>query len=145
MTNYLPQIPDFTMGKPSLKSRKTSQARKKKRFMKQIKSREEEVSDLQIQMQDFKKNVEDVGKTFFKELNKCSRENDNLAKWLKIYDKQINDYREEIYNLNSKLYFSSQTSQLSSQSQQPQPPPHQPHQPQSPTYKSLADYFDSQK
>ena len=104
--------------------------------MKQIKSREEEVSDLQIQMQDFKKTVEDVRKNLFKELNKCSCKNDNLAKWLKIYDKQINEYQEEIYNLNSKLYFSSQ---LSSQSQQSQPQPH----PQQ--YKSLADYFDSQK
>jgi len=127
------------MGKPSFKSRKTSPTRKKKRHMKQIKSREEEVSDLQIQMQDFKKDVEDTGKILFKELNKRSRENDNLVKWLKTYEKQINDYQEEVYNLNSKLYFSSQ---LSSQSQQSQPPPHQP---QSPTYKSLADYFDSQK
>ena len=107
--------------------------------MKQIKSREEEVSDLQIQMQDFKKDVEDTGKILFKELNKRSRENDNLVKWLKTYEKQINDYQEEVYNLNSKLYFSSQ---LSSQSQQSQLPPHQP---QSPKYKSLADYFDSQK
>jgi len=130
------------MGKPSFKSRKTSQARKKKRLMKQIKSREEEVSDLQIQMQDFKKNVEDAGEIVFKELNKRSRENDNVAKWLKIYDKQINDYRTEIYNLNSKLYFSSQ---LSSQSQQSQPPPPQPQSSPSPTYKSLADYFASQK
>lgn len=130
------------MGKPSFKSRKTSQIRKKKRLAKQIKRQEEEISDLQIQSQEFKKNVEDVGEIVFKELNKRSRENDNLVKWLKIFDKQINDYREEIYNLNSKLYFSSQMTQLSSQSQQSQP---QPHQPQSPTYKSLADYFNSQK
>lgn len=130
------------MGKPSFKSRKTSQTRKKKRLMKQIKSKEEEISDLQIQMQDFKKNVEVVGKSLFNEMNKCSRENNNLVKWLKLYDEQLNNYQKEIYDLNSKLYFSS--------SSQPAPPPpkSQPQpqsQPQSPVYKSLADYFNSQK
>lgn len=134
------------MGKPSFKSRKTSQIRKKKRLMKQIKSKEEEVADLQIQMQDFKKNVEDVGKNLLVEINKCSRENNNLVKWLKLYDEQLNHYQKELYNLNVKLHFSS-SQQLQQQSSL-QPPPEQyqsqQSQPQSPTYKSLADYFNSQ-
>ena len=38
----------------------------------------EEIADLQIQMHDFKKDVEDVGEIV--EINKCSRENNNIAK-----------------------------------------------------------------
>lgn len=113
--------------------------------MKQIKSKEEEISDLQIQMQDFKKNVEGAGEILFKEVNKCSHENDNVVKWLKLYDKQLNDYQKEIYNLNLKLYFSSSSQQLSQLSSQSQSQPQPQSQPQSPTYKSLADYFNSQK
>lgn len=124
------------MGKPSFKSRKTSQTRKKKKFMKKMKSKEEEIADLQIQMQDFKRNVKDAGWNLFNEVNRSSRENDNLVKWLKIYDEQLNNCQKEIYNLNLKLHFSSSSS--SSQ----QPPQSQP---QPPAYKSLADYFSSQE
>src|ERR1700733_1661627 len=99
------------MGKPSIKSRKTSQIRSKKRkirMIKQIKSKEEELMDLQTQFHEYKKNVGDAGEKVFNEINKCTRENNNLVKWLKIYDEQINNYEKELYNLNSRLYFSSQ-------------------------------------
>ena len=92
-------------------------------------------------MNDFKKDVEDAGEKLLDEINKCSRENNNVVEWLKIYDKQIDNYEEQLYNLNVKLYFSS--------SQQP-PPPQQPLPPQQPppsqsqqTYKSMDDYFRS--
>ena len=54
------------MGKPSIKSQKTSRIRKKKRntrLIKTIKQKEEEVADLQIQLQDFKKQVVDSGES----------------------------------------------------------------------------------
>jgi hypothetical protein len=139
----------ITMGKPSINSRKSSRLRKKKRqirLIKQKKSKEEELEDLQIQMIDFKKHAEDVGEKILYEINKCSRENNNLVNWLKLYDEQITNYQKEIYNLNLKLYFSS-SSQQQSQSA-PSSPKSQPRlqsQPQSPIYKSLADYFSNQK
>ena len=77
-------------------------------MIKQIKSKEEELMDLQTQFHEYKKNVGDAGEKVFNEINKCTRENNNLVKWLKIYDEQINNYEKELYNLNSRLYFSSQ-------------------------------------
>ena len=59
-------------------------------------------------MYDFKKDVNDAGEKLIYEINKCSRENNNLVKWLKLYDEQLKNYQQEIYNLNVKLYFSSQ-------------------------------------
>jgi len=59
-------------------------------------------------MHDFKKDVNDTGKKLIYEINKCSQENNNLVKWLKLYDEQLKNYQQEIYNLNVKLYFSSQ-------------------------------------
>jgi len=146
------------MGKPSIKSRKTSRIRKKKRntrLIKTIKQKEEEVADLQIQLQDFKKQVVDSGESVLYEINKCSRENNNLVGWLKLYENQIKNYEKEIYDLNLRLYFSQpqhRQPQIQPQTQpqtQPQslhqPLSHQPQpqpQPQSPTFKSLADYFN---
>src|SRR5579862_3845096 len=98
-----------TMGKPSFKSCKTSRIHKKNRkikLIKTLKSKEEEVSDLQIQFLDYKKLVIASGERICSEIEKCSRENDNLVKWLKIYDKQIKDYEKEVYDLNLRLYFS---------------------------------------
>jgi hypothetical protein len=113
--------------KPSKKSLKTSRIRKrirKIRLTKNLKSKEEEVADLQSQMVDFRKLVEASGERVLGELNKASRENDNLVKWLKLYDEQIKNYEREIYDLKIKLYFSQY---------QPQPqPPQQPQQPQPP-------------
>ena len=135
------------MGKPLFKSRNSSQMRKKKRqirFTKQreeeIKQKEKEIADLQTQMIDIKKFMEGAGESVIVELNKCSCENKNLVNWLKIYDEQIKSYENEIYNLNSRLYFSSSSSSQQSSQPQPQPQPQQ-----SPTYKSMDDYFRSQK
>jgi len=90
-------------------------------MIKELKKKEEEVSDLQIQMQDFKKTVFDTGENLLNKFGQCSRENGNLVEWLKLYDKQIKDYEKEIYDLNLQLYFS--------QPQQPrQPQQHQPQQ-----------------
>ena len=47
------------------------------------------------------------------EIKKCSRKNDNLVNWLKLYDEQIKNHQKEIYNLSVKLYLSSQPSQKS--------------------------------
>ena len=59
-------------------------------------------------MHDFRKNTYNAEEKLIDELNKCSRENNNLVKWLKLYDEQLNNHQQEIYNLNIKLYFSSQ-------------------------------------
>ena len=74
------------MGKPSFKSRKSAQKRKMKRQTRLIKQKEEEVGDLQIQTQEIQKFINDNGKKVIDGLNKCSQENDNLVKWLKIYE-----------------------------------------------------------
>lgn len=124
-----------------------------------IKGKEEEIADLQIQLHDFKKFAISSGEQVMSEVNKCSRENNNLVEWLKLYDEQINNYEKEIYNLNLRLYFSSQQphhqtqpQQTQTQSQtQPQMQPQSSQQPrpqsqlQSPSFKSLADYFDFHK
>ena len=100
-------------------------------------------------MNDFKKLVADSGENILYEINKCSRENNNLVEWIKIYDEQIKNYQKEIYDLNLKLYFSSsQQPQQQQLSHQPQYQPQQDQsqqqldQPQSLKFKSLADYFD---
>ena len=105
------------MGKPSIKSRKSSHIRKKKRKMRLL----NEISDLQVQLLDIEKLVSNGGERILSEINKGTRENKNLVKWLKIYEDQIESYQKEIYNLNLKLYFSSSSSSSLSQ-QQPQQP-----------------------
>ena len=121
--------------KPSKKSRNTSRQRKKNRKMrliKNLKSKEEEIADLQTQMIDFEKLV---AASVFHEINKCSHENNNLVGWLKLYNEQIKNYEKEIYDLNLKLYFSTASTATASSataSTQPQ-------------FKSLADYFDYMK
>ena len=101
-----------------------------------IENKEEEISDLQIQMQEFKNSVFDTGKNIFDKVKKTSQENDNLVKWLNIYDKQIKENEKEIYDLNVRLYFSQQQQQHQSQNQPQHQPQHQPL-----TFKSLAEYF----
>ena len=94
-------------------------------------------------MTDFKKPVNDVEEKLIDEINKGSQENNNLVKWLKLYDEQLNNYQQEIYNLNVKLHFSpQQTPQQKPPLSQPQ---HQPQPQQTPTFKSLDDYFRSRK
>ena len=123
------------MGKLSIKSCKSSHIRRKTRKMRLL----NEISDLQIQLLDLEKLVSNEGERILSEINKGTRENKNLVKWLKIYEDQIESYQKEIYNLNLKLYFSSQpqppppppSSSSSSSSQQPQSQSQlQPQQPQ---------------
>lgn len=133
------------MGKPSLKSRKTSWNRKKNRkikLIKTLKSREEELSDLQIQFLDYKKLTIAAGERVHNEIEKCSRENDNLVKWLNLYDKQIKHYEKETYDLNLRLYFSQQPQPQPKSQQQPEPQPQPQPKPSSPTFKCMADYFE---
>ena len=73
-----------------------------------IENKEEEISDLQIQMQEFKKSVFNTEKNILYEVKKTSRENNNLVEWLKKYDKQIKENKKEIYDLNVRLYFLQQ-------------------------------------
>lgn len=115
-------------------------------MIKEFKNKEEEVFDLQVQIQDFKKTVFEAGGNFLNKFEQCSRENNNLVEWLKVYDKQMEDYKKEIYDLNLRLYFSQpqQQTQKQPKSLQQQPPQHQPQQHQ-PQFSSLADYFKSQK
>src|SRR6266542_1137266 len=110
-------------------------------MIKELKEKEEEVSDLQIQMQDFKKSVFDSGKSLLNNLEQCSRENNNLVEWLKLYDKQMKDYEKEIYDLIFHKHHQQTQMQLQSSHQLQQSQ----HHPQSPTFRSLADYFKSQK
>ena len=63
--------------------------------------------------------VENEGGKVVQEIKKCSRENDNLVNWLKLYDEQIKNHQKEIYNLSVKLYLSSQPSQKSVSPLQP--------------------------
>jgi len=86
-----------------------------------MKKKDGEIEDLQIQFYDFKKMIENEGGKVIQEIKKCSRENDNLVDWLKLYDNQIKSYQKEIYNLNVKLYLSS-PSQSSQPPQSTQPP-----------------------
>ncbi|CAB4435289.1 unnamed protein product [Rhizophagus irregularis] len=128
------------MGK-SLNSRKSSRNRKKnrrERMLKELKGKDEEVADLQVQLLDFKKVVYDSGEKLLNKLEKNSRENNNLVEWLKIYDEKIKDYEKEIYDLNLRLYFSQQYQQTQPQQQSQQ-------QSQSPTFSSLSEYFKFHK
>ena len=95
-------------------------------------------------MHDIRKFVEGASESVTYELNKCSRENNNLVNWLKLYDKQIKDYEKEIYHLKLRSYFSAQY-QLSPHQLPQHQLPHQPLQHQPPIYISLADYFRNQE
>jgi hypothetical protein len=127
--------------------------------MKMIKGKDEEIADLQIQLHDFKKLVVDSGEKVISEINKCSRENNNLVEWLKLYDEQIKIYETENYNLNLRLHFASQQPHHQTQPQSTHTQSQTQHQmqpqssqqtrpqsePQSPLFKNLADYFDYYK
>ena len=105
-----------------------------------------------------------MGGKVFQEVKKCSRENDNLVNWLKLYDDQIKGYQKEIYDLNLKLYF-SQPQQSATLPPSPKNSASSPQSPKSvilplqqnsaslppsqksasPKYESLDDYFKNQK
>ena len=63
-----------------------------------MKKKDKQIEDLQTQFIDFEKKVENVGGKVFQEVTKCSRENDNLVNWMKLYDDQIKGYQKEIYD-----------------------------------------------
>ena len=69
------------MGKPSIKSKNL-----KEKKINENDKRQGRIANLQIQLHDFKKLVVDSGEQVMSEINKCSRENNNLVEWLKLYD-----------------------------------------------------------
>lgn len=89
------------MGKPSLFSRNTSRKRRQQRH----KLRKEiEIGDVQIQLNDYKKDVEASKEKVIEQMNKLCRENENLLKWIDVYAKQIEIQKKRNYDLELKLY-----------------------------------------
>lgn len=70
----------FHDGQAVYKSSHIRRKRRKIRLLKNLKSKEEETGDLQIQLFDLEKLVSNEGERILSEINKCSRENDNLVK-----------------------------------------------------------------
>jgi ATP-dependent exoDNAse (exonuclease V) beta subunit len=126
------------MGKPSIYSRKTAWRRQKKRQKKKNQQKDIEISDLQIQLQEFQKAAETAGEKIIAKLNKTCRENENLLKWIDTFSNQVSSQEEEIYNLKLKLYLQPSSSSSSSQ---PQPPSSSSLQPSPPSFKSMDEYF----
>ena len=127
------------MGKASNYSRKTARIRQLKRQRRQRMQKEIEMSDLQAQFIDYKKDVEAVGeqvldykknvnvtgKQVIEQIQKVSRENENLLQWTNIYTEQIENQKRQIFDYELKLY---KIQQLSSS-------------PQLSLFKSLNEYF----
>ncbi|CAI2186770.1 8113_t:CDS:2 [Funneliformis geosporum] len=134
------------MGRPSKFSRSNHIARLRKRpnlkecyYAKKIKQKEEEISDLQVDIQNFQKFIKEAGGKVYEELNKSQREQNNLLKWIDVYTEQIKNLEKELHLLQLKFYTSSsntqpsQPQQITSLSQPLQPQqiysPSQPSQP----------------
>ena len=112
------------------------------------------MNDLQIQFIDYKKNVEAVGEQVIDykkivkvageqvvgQIQKVSRENDNLLQWINIYTEQIENQKRQIFDYKLKLYKIQQLSSSSSSSPPPQSSP-QSSSPQPSSFKSLDEYF----
>lgn len=109
----------------------------KKRQKKKNQQKDIEISDLQIQIQEFQK-AETAGEKIIAKLNKTCRENENLLKWIDTFSNRVSSQEEEIYNLKLKLYLQSSSSSSSSQ---PQPPSLSSLQPSPPSFKSMDEYF----
>jgi len=122
------------MGKPSLFSRKTSRKRQVKRQQRHKLRKEIDIGDLQIQLNDYKKDVEASKEKVIEQMNKLCWENENLLKWIESYAKQIEIQKERIYDLELKLYTQQSSSSSSS-------PPPQSHSSSQPSFKSLDEYF----
>lgn len=95
------------MGKPSKASRKNGiirlrqrQKLKKTSHIKQIKAKEEEIGDLQIEIQKLKQSIEETKEKVIDEFMKSEREKQNLLKWIDFYTEQIKDMEKKLY-LNS--------------------------------------------
>ena len=108
------------MGKPSLFSRNTSRKRQLKRRQRHKLRKEIEIGDVQIQLNDYKKDVEASKEKAVEQMNKLYQENENLLKWIDVYEKQIEIQKKRNYDLELKLYAqqssSSSSSSLSSSS-----------------------------
>ena len=148
------------MGKPSKASRKNGitrlrQRRKLKKIshIKQIKAKDEEIGDLQIEVQKLKRFIEEAGEKVIDEFVKSEREKQNLLKWIDFYTKQIKDMEEKLYLNSLKTYINSAqpSSQQSQLSQFPQPSSTQQSQssqfpqPSQPSFETLNDYFKYEK
>lgn len=131
-------------------SRKTARIRQIKRQRRQRTQKETEMSDLQAQFIDYKRNVEAAGEQVIEQIQKVFRENNNLLKWIDTYTKQIDNQKRQIFDYELKLYkiqqlssssSSSPPSQSSPQSSSPQSSLPQSSPPQPSSFKSLDEYF----
>jgi hypothetical protein len=123
------------MGKSSLFSRKTSRKRQLKRRQRHKLRKEIEIGDAQIQLNDYKKDVEASKEKAIEQMNKLCRENENLLKWIDVYAKEIEIQKKRNYDLELKLY-AQQSSSSSSSSTSPQSQSSS-----QPSFKSLDEYF----
>lgn len=126
------------MGKPSLFSRKTSRKRQLKRRQRHKLRKEIEIGDVQIQLNDYKKDVEALKEKVIEQMNKLCRENENLSRWIDVYTKQIEIQKKRNYDLELKLY-TRQSTTSSSTSSSSSPPQSQSS--SQPSFKSLDEYF----
>jgi len=127
------------MGKPSKASQKNGITRLRQRqklkkisHIKQIKAKEEEIGDLQIEVQKLNKFIEEAKEKVTDEFMKSKHKKENLLKWIDFYTEQIKDMEKKLY-LNSLKIYILNTSQ-SSPIQQSQP-----------SFKSLDEYFKCEK
>lgn len=126
------------MGKPSLFSRKTSRKRQLKRRQRHKLRKEIEIGDVQIQLNDYKKDVEASKEKVIEQMYKLCRENENLSRWIDVYTKQIEIQKKRNYDLELKLY--TQQSTTSSTTSSSSSPP-QSQSSSQPSFKSLDEYF----
>ncbi|RIA85045.1 hypothetical protein C1645_831406 [Glomus cerebriforme] len=92
------------MGKPSKASRRNGIIRLRQRqklkntsHVKQIKVKEEEISDLQIEVQRLNKFINEAGEKIFNGFMRSEWEKQNLLKWINFYTAQIKDMEKELY------------------------------------------------
>lgn len=126
------------MGKPSLFSRKTSRKRQLKRRQRHKLRKEIEIGDVQIQLNDYKKDVKVSKEKVIEQMYKLCRENENLSRWIDVYTKQIEIQKKRNYDLELKLY--TQQSTTSSTTSSSSSPP-QSQSSSQPSFKSLDEYF----
>ena len=126
------------MSKPSLFSRKISRKRQLKRRQRHKLRKEIEIGDVQVQPNDYKKDVETSKEKAIERMNKLCRDNENLLKWIDVYAKQIEIQKKRNYDLELKLY--SQAAQQSSSSSSLSSSP-QSQSSSQPSFKSLDEYF----
>ena len=99
------------MGKSSKASRRkdNTRLRQRRRLEKfsntnQIKKKEEEIADLQVEIQRLNKFIEEAKEKVIDKLTQSNHEQNNLLKWIDLFTEQIKNQEKEIYSLNLKLY-----------------------------------------